>query len=107
MKIDRDLVAASSAPVALRVLAAEESHGYALLQRVRAVPGAHTEWADGMFYPVLHRLERMGYLESRWEVAASGRRRKCYRVTPRGRACRHAHPGGQDGPPEPGGVEGS
>jgi DNA-binding PadR family transcriptional regulator len=44
------------------------------------------EWTDGMLYPVLHRLERLGHVEARWEVAKSGRRRKYYRITSRGRA---------------------
>jgi DNA-binding PadR family transcriptional regulator len=44
------------------------------------------EWTDGMLYPVLHRLERLDHVEARWVVAASGRRRKYYRITSRGRA---------------------
>jgi DNA-binding PadR family transcriptional regulator len=44
------------------------------------------EWTDGMLYPVLHRLERLGHIEARWEVAESGRRRKYYGITPQGRA---------------------
>jgi DNA-binding PadR family transcriptional regulator len=43
------------------------------------------EWTDGMLYPVLHRLERVGHIESRWEVADSGRRRKYYGITASGR----------------------
>jgi DNA-binding PadR family transcriptional regulator len=38
-----------------------------------------------MLYPVLHRLERLGHIEARWESAESGRRRKYYRITPGGR----------------------
>jgi DNA-binding PadR family transcriptional regulator len=38
-----------------------------------------------MLYPVLHRLERLGHVEARWEVAESGRRRKYYRITALGR----------------------
>ena len=44
------------------------------------------EWTDGMLYPVLHRLERLGHVEARWEVVKSGRRRKYYRITSGGRA---------------------
>ena len=44
------------------------------------------EWTDGMLYPVLHRLERLGHIEARWEVAESGRRRKYYQITSQGRA---------------------
>ena len=39
-----------------------------------------------MLYPVLHRLESLGYIEGRWEVSESGRRRSYYRITPDGRA---------------------
>jgi DNA-binding PadR family transcriptional regulator len=34
---------------------------------------------------VLHRLERFGHVEARWEVAETGRRRKYYRITSQGR----------------------
>ncbi len=44
------------------------------------------EWTDGMLYPVLHRLERLGHVEARWESAETGRRRKYYRITTQGRA---------------------
>ena len=86
MEINKDLVAASSTPLVLAILAEADSYGYAILQRVREVSGGRMAWTDGMLYPVLHRLERLGHVEARWEVAGSGRRRKYYRITPRGRA---------------------
>ena len=86
MEINKDLMAASSTPIVLAILAEEDSYGYAILQRVRELSGGRMEWTDGMLYPVLHRLERLDHVEARWEVAASGRRRKYYRITPRGRA---------------------
>jgi DNA-binding PadR family transcriptional regulator len=85
MDINKDLVAASSTPLVLAILADEDSYGYAILKRVRELSGGHMEWTDGMLYPVLHRLERLGYIEARWEVPESGRRRKYYRITARGR----------------------
>lgn len=86
MEINRDLIAASSTPIVLAILAEGDSYGYAILQRVREVSGGRMTWTDGMLYPVLHRLERQGLVEARWELAESGRRRKYYRVTPEGRA---------------------
>jgi len=86
MEINKDLIAASSTPIVLAILAEEDSYGYAILQRVRESSGGRMEWTDGMLYPVLHRLERLGFVEARWEVAQSGRRRKYYRITSRGRA---------------------
>lgn len=86
MEINKDLTAASSTPIVLAVLAEKDSYGYAILQRVRELSGGHIEWTDGMLYPVLHRLERLGHVEARWEVAESGRRRKYYRITTLGSA---------------------
>jgi PadR family transcriptional regulator, regulatory protein PadR len=86
MEINKDLIAASSTPIVLAILAEGDSYGYAILQRVRELSGGRMEWTDGMLYPVLHRLERLGHVKARWEVAESGRRRKYYRVTPQGRA---------------------
>ncbi|HEV2539551.1 MAG TPA: helix-turn-helix transcriptional regulator [Frateuria sp.] len=85
MAINKDLVAASSTPIVLAILAEGDSYGYAIIQRVRELSGGHMEWTDGMLYPVLHRLERLGHIQARWETAESGRRRKYYRLTPPGR----------------------
>ncbi len=85
MEINKDLIAASSTPMVLAILAEGDSYGYAIIQRVRELSRGHLEWTDGMLYPVLHRLERLGLVEARWEIAESGRRRKYYRITSRGR----------------------
>ena len=85
MEISKDLIAASSTPIVLAILAEADSYGYAILQRARELSGGRMEWTDGMLYPVLHRLERLGHVEARWETADSGRRRKYYRITPQGR----------------------
>jgi len=86
MVINKDLIAASSTPIVLAILAEGDSYGYAILRRVRELSGGRMAWTDGMLYPVLHRLERLGHVVARWEVAESGRRRKYYRITPGGRA---------------------
>ncbi len=89
MTINKDLMAASSTPIVLAILAEGDSYGYAIVQRVREVSGGRVDWTDGMLYPVLHRLERLGHVEARWEVAQSGRRRKYYRITFQGRPETH------------------
>lgn len=84
--IDKDLVAASSTPLVLAILAEGDSYGYAILKRVRELSGGRLEWSDGMLYPLLHRLERVGFVESRWGESETGRRRKYYRITDEGLA---------------------
>ena len=85
MIVGKDLVAASATPLVLGILSEGESYGYAILKRVAELSGGELQWTDGMLYPVLHRLERLGHIEARWEVAGTGRRRKYYRITPGGR----------------------
>jgi PadR family transcriptional regulator, regulatory protein PadR len=85
VEISKDLMAASSTPIVLAILAEEDSYGYAILQRVKELSRGRIEWTDGMLYPVLHRLERLGHVEARWEVAESGRKRKYYGITDAGR----------------------
>jgi PadR family transcriptional regulator PadR len=86
MHIDKDLVAASATPLVLAILAEGESYGYAILKRVRALSGGELEWTDGMLYPLLHRLRRLGYVTTEWRTPPQGRRRKYYRITDDGRA---------------------
>lgn len=86
MDIGKDLVAASSTPLILSILAEGESYGYAIAKRVGELSGGTLQWTEGMLYPLLHRLERQGYIEGRWGTAESGRKRKYYRITKAGQA---------------------
>ncbi|HZT90432.1 MAG TPA: PadR family transcriptional regulator [Gaiellaceae bacterium] len=60
-------------------------HGYAIIEELRRRSGGTFALPEGTVYPVLHRLEADGLLSSSWS-AASGRRRRVYRLTRRGRA---------------------
>ena len=90
MKLEKELVAASSVPLVLSILAAGDSYGYAIIQRVKELSGGEIEWTDGMLYPVLHWLEDEGLVSSRWTKSESGRKRKYYSLEREGRqALRH------------------
>jgi DNA-binding PadR family transcriptional regulator len=86
MELNKDLVAASATPLVLAILAEGDSYGYAIIKRVAELSGGRLHWTDGMLYPVLHRLERQGYVTAKWSSSENGRRRKYYRITKEGRA---------------------
>ena len=86
MHIDKDLVAASATPLVLAILGEGESYGYAILKRVRELSDGELEWTDGMLYPLLHRLRRLGYVTTEWRTPPEGRRRRYYAITDAGRA---------------------
>jgi transcriptional regulator len=72
-------------PLLLATVGDEPAHGYAILQRLRERSSGAFDLAEGTIYPALHRLERDGLLSSAWS-SESGRRRRVYRLTRRGRA---------------------
>ncbi|MBQ1048099.1 helix-turn-helix transcriptional regulator [Micromonospora sp. C51] len=86
MKVTKDLVAASATPMVLGILADGESYGYAILRRINELSAGELDWTEGLLYPLLHRLERLGHVESSWQSVPGERRRKYYRITDSGLA---------------------
>lgn len=91
MQIEKDLVAASSTPLVLAILAEGESYGYAILKRVRELSDGELTWTDGMLYPLLHRLHRLGYVTTEWRTPPEGRKRRYYSLTKEGRSALEEH----------------
>ena len=85
MIIPKDLTAAAASPMTLAILEEGDSYGYAIIKRVRELSGGEMEWTDGMLYPVLHRLEDQGFIQSYWGSGATARKRRYYRITEDGR----------------------
>jgi PadR family transcriptional regulator, regulatory protein PadR len=78
--IRKELVAASAEPLILALLSEGESYGYAIIQEIKKRSNGHLQWTDGMLYPVLHRMERKGWIKSRWGESETGRKRKYYSI---------------------------
>jgi PadR family transcriptional regulator, regulatory protein PadR len=76
----KELIAASAEPLVLSLLAQGESYGYAIIQEIKARSENAVVWTDGMLYPVLHRMERKGWIKSRWKESETGRKRKYYSI---------------------------
>jgi PadR family transcriptional regulator, regulatory protein PadR len=91
VQIEKDLVAASATPLVLGILAEGENYGYGILKRVRELSAGELEWTDGMLYPLLHRLHRLGYVTQQWRTSPEGRRRRYYAITDAGRAALVEH----------------
>ena len=84
-------VAILDAAMSLRGMGVAEPHGFLLARTMGDQSGAKRLTAYGTLYKALDRLERAGYVESRWEdpayAAENARpRRRLYRVTAAGEA---------------------
>jgi len=86
MQLSKDLAAASATPLVLSILRQGDSYGYDIIQRVRVLTEGQLQWADGMLYPILHRLEKRKLVESYWGKSEAGRKRKYYRLSENGLA---------------------
>lgn len=86
MNVSKDLIAASATPLILAILKESDSYGYAIIKKVKEMSQNELVWTEGMLYPVLHRLEEQGFIESYWHKSDVGRQRKYYRINERGRA---------------------
>jgi len=65
----------------LKTLALEPQHGWALSNRIRQVSSEALSIQQGTIYPALHRLERRGWIRSRWGTTDNNRRAKYYGLT--------------------------
>src|SRR6478735_6868506 len=75
----------------LAALQARPTHGYAIAETLRTRSDGAFDLPEGTLYPALHRLERLGFLTSRWSEV-NGRRRRVYQLTKKGQralATRH------------------
>lgn len=79
--------------VVLSVLMDDTLYGYAITKHVAVRSSGEIVLSPGVLYPLLARLEAKGFIASTWETVKSdrnedgegGRRRKWYRLSPKGR----------------------
>lgn len=81
----KELIGASTNVLVLSVLAKEASYGYEIIKRINAEAEGAFVWQEGTIYPVLHKLEQEGFVRTQWQEADTGRQRKYYYITAKGR----------------------
>ena len=56
-----------------------------IIKKIKEWSGGEMEWADGMLYPVLQRLEKEELIRSEWILSDGSRPRKYYEITAKGK----------------------
>lgn len=69
----------------LQTLVWGPQHGYGIGQTIRMRTGEVLQVETGSLYPALHRLEKQGWVKSKWDVSERNQRAKYYQLTPAGR----------------------
>src|SRR6267154_2412793 len=69
----------------LRALQLEAQHGWGISVRIRQISSDVLQIPQGSLYPALHRLQRRGWIASKWGTSDNNRRAKFYELTAKGR----------------------
>ncbi len=89
MKIDKTLLAGSSATLILKLLEGQDMYGYQMIEELARRSDDTFQLKAGTLYPLLHGLEKKQLLESYEKAADSTRVRKYYRLTAKGKKALH------------------
>ena len=81
----RDLFRGALEMMVLRSVLREPMHGYALVQHIQQRSNELLQVEEGSLYPALQRLLKEDLLKAEWEISASNRRVRTYRITPAGK----------------------
>lgn len=71
-------------PIVLQLVSEKAMYGYEIIKIVNQRTSGQFKWNEGSLYPCLHRLEGDGLIESEWQTADSGRKRKYYKISKSG-----------------------
>ena len=80
-----DLLRGTLDMLVLQILSEAPCHGYAIGQQIQHLTDDRLRIEQGSLYPALYRLERHGWVKSKWQKnSASKRRMKVYQLTRKG-----------------------
>jgi DNA-binding PadR family transcriptional regulator len=85
MKLSKKTLDGNMETLILAVLSDGPSYGYQLVQDLNAKAPGVLKTGEGTIYPVLHRLEERGLIQSAWRAGETGRQRRYYRITQKGK----------------------
>ena len=86
MKIEKSLLSGSTPLLILSLLKTEDMYGYQMVAELAKRSDDTFQLKEGTLYPLLHTLEKQGWVHSYSKATPSGRERKYYRLTDEGRA---------------------
>ena len=69
----------------LQTLSVQPLHGYAIAQQIERLSEEVLSVEQGSLYPALERLQKRGWVTSKWGESPTGRRARYYTITAAGR----------------------
>ncbi len=85
MRIERELLKGVLPLAVLKVLNRQAMYGYELVTELAKHSDDVLKLGQSTLYPLLYNLEAQGLVKGEWATAQSGRERKYYRLTDKGK----------------------
>lgn len=85
MKIDKGFIGGGTLLLLLSLLNERDRYGYEIIRELETRSDKIFQFKEGTLYPVLHKLENDGYVKSYKAKGDTGRERKYYQITNRGK----------------------
>ena len=85
MKISKELLKGSTGTMILQLLSEQDMYGYMIIGQIESRSNSVFHMSEGSLYPILHTMEKEGLLQSYRQMSESGKERKYYRITAKGR----------------------
>lgn len=85
MKIERELMRGAGPTAVLQLLSRGEMYGYELVEALSKRTEGVLSMGQSTLYPMLYNLEAKGLVEAEWRESESGRERKYYHLTGKGK----------------------
>lgn len=85
MNYGRELLKGNTDSLLLCLISREPTYGYQIVKELEARSNGYFRFKEGTLYPALHRLEREGLIEGKWQILANGQQRRYYYITERGK----------------------
>jgi PadR family transcriptional regulator PadR len=84
--MDAELVKGTLSLLILSLLSRKSMYGYEIAATVHRDTDGTFTWREGSLYPNLHKMEQGGLIVGAWEEKETGRKRRYYKITKKGRA---------------------
>jgi len=80
----RELIKGSFDSLLLCLIAQQPMYGYQIIKELERKSQGYFKFKEGTLYPALHRSEKAGLIQGKWQTLPSGRQRRYYYITEKG-----------------------
>ena len=84
MNYERELLKGSTDSLLLSLISRQSTYGYRIIKELEKSSNGYFQFKEGTLYPALHRLEKAGLLQGKWQRLPGGQERRYYYITPKG-----------------------